>query len=142
MQKLTSFESMFNLIHTTKRHMYESILQLGLPISPMHVRVMKIIDRKPHTTANDIACFINRDKAQVTRLLNLLIKESFIEKFSNPDDKRSQYLGLTTQGKAVIVKLIALEDRMQQQLVNGVTDAELAQLTAVLDKMNLNAKQL
>lgn len=138
MSESKSLESLFQLVHMLKRHMHEHIEQLDLSITPMHLRVLKIIKRKQTCTAIDIAQFMNRDKAQVTRLLNELIKQSMIEKVPNPEDKRSQRLLVTREGEKILAKLAIIDGKMNEKMMKGVSPEELKEFKRITGLMAAN----
>lgn len=135
-----SLDNLFKLVHNLKRNLQEQIEVLELDIAPMHVRVLKIINKKPQCTAVDISNYLDRDKAQVTRLLNSLIKQELIVKEPNPEDKRSQCLGLTSHGQAIIVNLVGVESSISEKMKAGLNAEELATFERVACQManNLN----
>lgn len=137
-----SLDSLFKLVHAVKRNVHEKIEALDLDIAPMHVRVLKIITKKPQCTAVDIANFLDRDKAQVTRLLSALIKQELIVKEPNPEDKRSQCLAITERGKAIVVQLSEVDNEMFEKMKIGIDSDELATFERVAKAMaqNLNSK--
>lgn len=137
-----SLDSLFKLVHAVKRNVHEKIEALDLDIAPMHVRVLKIITKKPQCTAVDIANFMDRDKAQVTRLLSALIKQELIVKEPNPEDKRSQCLAITERGKAIVVQLSEVDNEMFEKMKIGIDSDELATFERVAKAMaqNLNSK--
>ena len=137
-----SLDSLFKLVHAVKRNVHEKIEALDLDIAPMHVRVLKIITKKPQCTAVDIANFLDRDKAQVTRLLSALIKQELIVKEPNPEDKRSQCLAITEHGKAIVDQLTEVDSEMFEKMKIGIDSDELATFERVAKAMaqNLNSK--
>ncbi|KAB0303891.1 MarR family transcriptional regulator [Vibrio fortis] len=137
-----SLDSLFKLVHAVKRNVHEKIEALDLDIAPMHVRVLKIITKKPQCTAVDIANFLDRDKAQVTRLLSALIKQELIVKEPNPEDKRSQCLAITERGKAIVDQLSEVDSEMFEKMKIGIDSDELATFERVAKTMaqNLNSK--
>lgn len=137
-----SLDSLFKLVHAVKRNVHEKIEALDLDIAPMHVRVLKIITKKPQCTAVDIANFLDRDKAQVTRLLSALIKQELIVKEPNPEDKRSQCLAITEHGKAIVDQLSEVDSEMFEKMKIGIDSDELATFERVAKTMaqNLNSK--
>lgn len=137
-----SLDSLFKLVHAVKRNVHEKIEALDLDIAPMHVRVLKIITKKPQCTAVDIANFLDRDKAQVTRLLSALIKQELIVKEPNPEDKRSQCLAITERGKAIVDQLTEVDSEMFEKMKIGIDSDELATFERVAKAMaqNLNTK--
>ncbi|WP_295893506.1 MarR family transcriptional regulator [uncultured Vibrio sp.] len=133
-----SLDSLFKLVHGLKRNMQLHIEALDLDIAPMHVRVLKIISKKPQCTAIDIAQFLNRDKAQVTRLLSSLIKQELIVKEPNPHDKRSQCLALTVGGKAIMSQISNVDSEMLEKMKQGIGEDDLKVFQRVAQKMAEN----
>ncbi|MDD1782558.1 MarR family winged helix-turn-helix transcriptional regulator [Enterovibrio sp. ZSDZ35] len=135
-------DTLFKLVHSLKRNVQESIENLDLGIAPMNVRVLKIIAHKPHCTAIDIANALDRDKAQVTRLLSTLINADLVAKEPNPVDKRSQCLRVTEGGQAILGKISGIDKKMWQQMTSDVSEEEMKVFQNVLEKMvtNLTAK--
>ena len=138
MSESKSLESVFQLVHMLKRHMHEHIEQLDLSITPMHMRVLKIISKKQTCTANDIAQFLDRDKAQVTRLLNELIKQTLIEKVPNPEDKRSQRLLVTSEGLEILAQLATIDTKMNDKMMKGISQKELEEFERITGLMTEN----
>ncbi|WP_061008529.1 MarR family transcriptional regulator [Vibrio sp. CUB2] len=137
-----SLDNLFHLVHILKRQLHEQIEQLELPIAPMHVRVIKIISKQSPCTAMDVVNFLNRDKAQVTRLIKTLIEEGFIEKKPNPEDKRSQCLLTTEKGNEVLAKIKAVDAEIFQKMTLNVSEEELEAFQLVAGKLaeNLSKK--
>ncbi|CAE6904319.1 MULTISPECIES: MarR family winged helix-turn-helix transcriptional regulator [Vibrio] len=137
-----SLDNLFHLVHVLKRQLHEQIEQLELPIAPMHVRVIKIISKQSPCTAMDVVNFLNRDKAQVTRLIKTLIEEGFIEKRPNPEDKRSQCLLTTEKGNEVLAKIKAVDAEIFQKMTLNVSEEELEAFQLVAGKLaeNLSKK--
>ena len=133
-----SLESLFHLVHALKRQLHEQAEQLNLSITPMHIRVMKIIDRKKPCTAIDIASFLGRDKAQVTRLVNTLIEKDLITKEFNPNDKRSQYLCVTKSGAALVEDIVKIDANTMQMMTKNLSEEELSEFQRLSKLMSKN----
>lgn len=131
MSDQSSLESLFHLVHGLKRQLQQQAEQLNLGITPMHVRVIKIIHRKKPCTAIDIASFLGRDKAQVTRLVSTLIERGFITRIPNPNDKRSHYLSPTDAGVAVLKEIIDIDAKTVQLMTEGLTSEELTEFQRI-----------
>lgn len=141
MSESRSFDSLFHLVIMLKRKMHEKVEKLDLGITPMHVRVIKIIHRKSPCTANDISQFLSRDKAQVTRLLSSLIDLGLIEKKPNPEDKRSQLLSITESGAEILNQIEDIDADIFQQMCGDISEEDLKQFKAVASKMQHNLGQ-
>lgn len=138
MSDQTSLDSLFRLVHGLKRQMYKRAEQLNLEITPMHIRVIKIIDRKQPCTAIDIASFLGRDKAQVTRLVNTMIDKGLIAREPNPNDKRSHYLNITETGGAVVREIVTIDAETYQLMTKNLSLDELSEFHRVAELMANN----
>ena len=133
-----SLEGVFHLVHGLKRHLFQQAEQLSLCITPMHIRVIKIIDRKKPCTASDIASFLGRDKAQVTRLVSTLLEKGFITKKPNPNDKRSHYLCITDSGAEIVKKIDDIDAVTVQIMTKNITPEELSEFQRISQLMAEN----
>lgn len=142
MSNPSTLEATFHLTHALKQQLSHHLEAENLPITPMHVRVMMIIYKQANCTAIDIVNVVNRDKAQITRLIKGLIEQGLVERTSNPDDKRSQLLMLTKQGEVIQARLMKLSGGTQQALAKGIDPEDLATFAKVAQKMTQNLAAL
>jgi DNA-binding MarR family transcriptional regulator len=133
-----TLDAIFKLAHTVKRHFHLMLDAEQLGIVPMQLRVLKVIHKTRHCTANDIVQRIKRDKAQVTRLIAGLIDQGLIRKLPNPEDKRSQLLVFTEQGEKIQQQLILQSQKTYTQITQGLSDDEIAQFELIAEKMTRN----
>ncbi|MCM2680305.1 MarR family winged helix-turn-helix transcriptional regulator [Echinimonas agarilytica] len=138
MSQLRSLDDVFFLVHTLKRQMHERVEQLGLNITPMHVRVMKVIQRKSPCTAVDVAQFLHRDKGQITRLLNALLELELVQKVPNPEDKRSQCLLITDKGERIFKHVATIDTQVLDKMTQNITPEEIAEFQRIASRMAEN----
>ncbi len=131
-------EATFHLAHAIKQQLNSQLETQKLGIAAMHVRVLKVIGKSNSSTAIDISGLFKRDKAQITRLVNQLIDQGFVQKTPNPDDKRSQLLELTSTGRALQERLRTLSDDMENQMAQGIEAEDLDTFKKVAQKMTRN----
>ncbi|MEL0613678.1 MarR family winged helix-turn-helix transcriptional regulator [Marinomonas arenicola] len=134
----TSLENLFHLVHALKQQMHRHIEELGLNITAMHIRTISIINDKGSCTASEVASFLQRDKAQITRLLNALIKDDLITKENNPDDKRSQCLRLTDKGLHLLKQIKGIEKTIFKMMSNGMSEETLESFQQVTKQLTRN----
>ncbi|WP_298446990.1 MarR family transcriptional regulator [uncultured Marinobacter sp.] len=104
--------------------------------------MLKAICRNDQITAQSIAKRMQRDKAQITRALNDLIRDGLIVEADNPLDRRSQLLNPTSEGRAVMTKLDSVEEWAVQQLTAKLESDELAFFLRISQTMADSAKQV
>jgi DNA-binding MarR family transcriptional regulator len=138
MSNQKSLENLFRLVHGLKRQMYKKAEQLSLDLTPMHIRALKIVDRKKPCTAVDIAGILGRDKGQVTRLINTLIDKGLIEREPNPNDKRSHYLNITEAGCKVVEEVMKIDADTVNKMTKNLKREELAEFERISELMANN----
>ena len=136
--KVNAIETTFHLAHAIKQQLSSQLEIKKLSIAPMHIRVLKVLNKHKSSTAIDIAGLFKRDKAQITRLVQQLIEQGFVKKEPNPEDKRSQLLVLTSQGMALQKSLSSLSDEMQNQITKDIDSEDLDTFIRVAEKMTKN----
>lgn len=65
-------------------------------------------------TQSEIATRIGKDKTNVTRMIDLLEKKELIQRVSNPNDRRSYYLGITDNGIKVVNRIIPIANEVNR----------------------------
>ncbi|WP_043316063.1 MarR family winged helix-turn-helix transcriptional regulator [Microbulbifer sp. HZ11] len=138
MSESTLSDNLHRLMHGYRGRLREEVSRrdLGLPIT--HIRALKGICRNPESTAQSIAQRMQRDKAQITRVLKELIAEKLIEKRPNPNDGRSYLLFPTEQGKAVLAELMTAEQETAKAMTRSLSTRELSQFADLTARMVAN----
>lgn len=125
MQPASISESLHRLVHSYKSRLRESIRDQSLSLPITHIRVLKGVCRNPECTAQSIGNRMQRDKAQITRVLNELLHDGLIIKVQNPADRRSQLLRPSAQGERVMAQLNALESAAITGMTQGLTPDDI-----------------
>lgn len=116
MQTNLLFDDLFRLVHGLKQQILAELNRRGVEVAPVQVRSLKWLSMHEGKTANDLASAFQRDKAQITRLVQGLIAEGWVQKQPNPQDGRSQLLSLTANGRALVEQLNEVEKVFTQRL--------------------------
>lgn len=109
------------LTHAYRSHMRRAIQATGIELPITHVRVLKGIAFMPRCTAQLLAARMNRDKAQIARVLNELFTSGLITKQHNPHDGRSQLLELSADGQALMLRISTLESTAAERMTQGLS---------------------
>ncbi|WP_197674190.1 MarR family winged helix-turn-helix transcriptional regulator [Halopseudomonas litoralis] len=97
----------------------------GVDLPVTHVRAMKGVALIPKCTAQLLAVRMQRDKAQVTRVLNELLGAGLIVKRGNPEDGRSQLLELSAEGQALMLHVAELESATAERMTRGLSEEQI-----------------
>ena len=79
------------------------------------------------------------DAAAVTRLLDRLEKKGLVRRGPHPRDRRSIRVELTKQGRTIVPKLRPLIDKNNAKFLEGLSQAELDNISSLFPKMLRNA---
>ncbi|WP_025274682.1 MarR family winged helix-turn-helix transcriptional regulator [Haloglycomyces albus] len=86
----------------------------------------------------DIVTAVNLDPSTVTRMIQRLEKSGFVERRSDPDDRRATLVSLSQQGEAIIDKARQAWRSLEQRTGDGLSAAEQDQLVRLLERVEAN----
>ncbi|AZZ92445.1 MarR family transcriptional regulator [Hahella sp. KA22] len=137
-------ESLHRLLHAYKRAMRQAYQEVNLTLAVSHIRSLKVINhaREKNTicTAQVIAERLQRDKAQITRVVKDLLEEGLIEKRDNPEDRRSQLLLLTQKGVDAYKTIKEVEALAGTRMAQGLNADEIREFVKLANAMAENLK--
>ena len=135
MTDTTLSDNLHRLMHVYRSQLRAEVAaqDLGLPIT--HIRALKGICRNPESTAHSIAQRMQRDKAQITRVLKELLGDGLIEKRPNPNDGRSQLLFPTIKGEAVLKEVLQAEQKTADAMTRSLSPQELDLFSELTGRM-------
>lgn len=128
-------DTLHRLMHAYKRQLRAGIHQHQISLPITHIRALKGIGRLPESTARSIAQRMNKDKAQITRVLNELMQYKLIEKADNPNDRRSQFLVPTAAGRQMLSKIDLLEEQAAANMTRNLSADELEAFVRIAGNM-------
>lgn len=123
------------LAHKFKSMVLRALRDQGIDIVPMHIKSLFCINRLENCTAVDISEALDRDKAQITRLIKELIDKELVHKTPNPNDKRSQLIELTSYGESTLKKVLAIEAKIIKKMHQGVSEEQVNQFEQLSRQM-------
>lgn len=131
-------DQLADLTHLFKSQLHQAVRQEGAGLAPMEAKVLMFFARRPGSTASDLVEHSGRDKAQVTRLVQLLVDQGLLLREPDPSDRRQQRISPTAEGTALQRVLHRQRQRLGQAMVKGLSGDELAQLSGLLGRLRAN----
>ncbi len=136
-------DALHRLLHAYKRALRQAYQEAKLPLTISHMRTLKVINRVRSNglddcTAQVIATRLQRDKAQVTRLIKELLAEDLIDKQAHPEDRRSQILSLTDKGSATVKTIKEIESLAGRRMADGLGVEEVKVFIKLANAMSEN----
>ncbi|MGI2059214.1 MarR family winged helix-turn-helix transcriptional regulator [Shewanella baltica] len=125
MPSLSLSETLHRLVHAYKKQLRSDIAAQEIDLPVTHIRALKGVCRNPESTAQSIALRMQRDKAQITRVLNELLQGGLITKIDNPKDGRSQLLRPTAEGENIMTQISTSERKTVARMTQALSSAEV-----------------
>jgi DNA-binding MarR family transcriptional regulator len=104
--------------------------------------ILRILNHKGDgKTQDELSKILFLDKTTVTRTLQKLIKNGYVIKLKDKDDRRINRIYLTKKSKELAMKVNNLKADVLESLMQGITDEEFEGFFKVLTKMFENAER-
>ena len=103
---------------------------------------MRTISEQEGISLQELAKRGNYDKTTVTKAVQKLTEEHLVCSVPDPRDRRIHHLYLTDTAKALIERLYEVRDRWKNQLTEGFSEQEKAQMEGFLSRMASRAWEM
>lgn len=114
----------------------------GFDVSYEQWSILVHLYRKDGQTQQELSTVSVKDKAAITRLLNVLEKKNIVLRVPDRSDKRSNLVYLTHKAKSFRDDLMAMVMEMLVEAEQGVSCEEMAQCKSTLNKIFTNFSRL
>ena len=81
-------------------------------------------------------------KSNVSALIKKLEARGLVRRTPDPDDSRNNQLTLTPSGEALVQESFALQNQVVKAMASVMSDAELEQMAAVMERVGHSLDQL
>lgn len=134
-------DTSFGIVHAYKMAMRSALNANEIGLNGMSVKCLTFINKSKNCTANDIVVFLNRDKAQIARLLKEMIANNWLIKVANPEDKRSQLLSLTKEGEKLAQLITVTHENIYNKMLGTISPTELSAFKLTAAKLIENLQR-
>lgn len=114
----------------------------GFDVSYEQWSILVHLYRKDGQTQQELSNVSVKDKAAITRLLNVLEKKNIVLRVPDRTDKRSKLVYLTHKAKSFRDDLIAMVMEMLVEAEQGISHEEMTQCKSTLNKIFTNFSRL
>lgn len=135
-------EHFADLVHAFKHHLRRAIPEAkdGGEITVLQAKTLQFVVRGPGRTQQDLVTHSGRDKAQVARLIKDLEEKGLIVRTPDPADRRVQRLTPTPAGQEAAARLACIKRVVTARMLDGLSDADLADLSRLIAAMRENLR--
>jgi MarR family transcriptional regulator for hemolysin len=143
MEKLSStiFFQLDRAIKSYRQYAQKKLNEKGYAITVDQWLVLKTITDQANISQNEIAEFIFKDKASVTRIIDLLITKGYLERKTSTENRRRVKLTITKAGKAVIEEILPTIRAYRKGALVNIDETELKSMHKTLEKIIKNCNK-
>jgi len=135
-------ESITFLINKTaqkfKLELSRKLKQSGLDISSDQWSVLIHLYEHDGPTQTELAQKLHKDRSNLTRILDLMEKSKYVERFRSSSDKREYNVCITEKGKELIPILKKTGNAVMKQALKGTDLEEMKMAKSFLNKLFSN----
>lgn len=113
-----------------------------IPLSREQWSVMAVLWKEDGCTQQRLADVTHRDRPGITRLLDNLQKEGFIERRAHETDRRTNRIFLTAKGKSVQGNVVRALTKTVEAATKNIGNAQLSNLRKTFEQINNNIQNL
>lgn len=119
---------------------FQSVYRKKYAMTRTEWRVLAHLGEFGQLTAKDICERASLHKTKVSRAVVALEEKGWLDRSTNEQDRRAEYLILTMAGEQAYQDLTKEADKLNAELVAGLDADELATFRKVLDTLSRNVK--
>lgn len=130
------------MVHKTAFTMKQTLQKLfkskGYMATPEHWAILNLLEGEEGLSQSEIAEKTTKDKANITRILDVMQRNGLIQRRKHEKDRRVYKIFLTDKGRDLQVTLAQYVLEIDTLACRGISDEELNELKTILNKMYAN----
>ncbi|MBK8621112.1 MAG: MarR family transcriptional regulator [Saprospiraceae bacterium] len=135
----TSFGRILGMAHTAMfRHLAKQMKEKNLPVTPDQFRVLTYLWQNDGLQQSELALCTDRNRANVTRIIDILEREGVVLRKDDPNDRRVFRIFLTDLGRQLKDETAECAFRSIEDSLVDVSDEDRATTLSVLRKIIQN----
>lgn len=112
-----------------------AFLKGGYDLSREQYELLQVLWAEDHVNQQTISKRLQKDKYNVTKLLNTLTKRGFVRRVMCQEDRRNNFVVLTEKGMEAKKALTQIEEQVHADLTFTISPQEIKSCIWVLKKM-------
>ncbi|NRP14723.1 MarR family winged helix-turn-helix transcriptional regulator [Marinobacterium sp. xm-a-152] len=113
----------------------EEMKRIGADVTSVQFASMQAIELHGEMEQSQIAQSIHYDKATIGGVIDRLEKRGWVERKSNPKDRRAKLVTLTKEGRKALEEITPVVKALQDQVVANLSDDERALFIKLAQKV-------
>lgn len=116
--------------------------EADLDLTAVQFAALITLRDNPGLDQQTLAGLIAYDRVTLGGVIDRLVQKGFVARETSPTDRRARVLALTAAGREVLDRAIPWVDRVQADLVAGLSPDEQATFIELLTKLTLAGNEL
>lgn len=112
-----------------------AFLKAGYDVSREQFELLQVLWEEDHVNQQTISKRLQKDKYNVTKLLNTLTKRGYVQRKMCKEDRRNNFVVLTEKGIEVKKALTGIEEQLHVDLTLTIAHQEVKSCVWVLKKL-------
>lgn len=135
------FYTIERAIKTYRQFAQRRLVAAGSSITVDQWLVLNVIEAEPGILQGAVADLVFKDKASITRMIDLLVEADLVTRTIPQTDRRSVSLKLTRKGARQLAALGPIVKDYRGQALKGIPAREIDALRATLNKIMANCDE-
>ncbi|MBX7095563.1 MAG: MarR family transcriptional regulator [Flavobacteriales bacterium] len=127
MEKLNTifFYHLDKAIRNYRQYATQQLKEAGFSITIDQWLVLKVLHEDPEVTQSELAEKVLKDKASVTRIIEILVKDKYLQRKSHDESRRRYKLIITQKGLSLLSEIQTVVLRNRRVALKGVEKNDL-----------------
>lgn len=140
MEKLNAvfFYHLEKAIKSYRQQAQANLNAKGFDITIDQWLILHTLTDNPGITQKELARLVFKDQASVTRMIELLVRNNFLQRSANTTNRRSNTLTVTRKGGEIIRKIMPTVLENRQGALHGLTQKDILTAEKVLKTIAAN----
>lgn len=121
-----------------KLELNRKLKRSGLDVSSDQWTVLMFLSDNNGPTQTDLAQKLYKDRANLTRILDLMEKNQLVERQRSSTDRREYNVFITEKGMSLIPELKLIGDSVMEKALKGANAEEIIGIKHFLNKLFIN----
>ena len=114
----------------------------GYNLNGDHWVIILIVRNNPGIIQSKIAKIMNRDKPAITRIIDFMEQEGFVERRNTTNDRRSYNVFLTSGGEKLYENISRIADELSKDILDEVEETNIRIMKNTLAKLIGKMKEI
>ncbi len=114
----------------------------GLALTLPQCRTLYLLVRNEGISQKKLADMAELDPMSMVRILDRMEADGWVERRSDPDDRRARSLCITSKAKPVLEQIMQAGSQTRSEGLQGLTNEERTQLMNLLERVHGNLGRL